>query len=477
MKARALQQQESALYELFAKRPEGIKPGLARIHAALACVSWAGAIPPVITIGGTNGKGTTAGMLWHLLAAAGLRAGLFSSPHLCRFSERIQCTHRQINDEILLKELGDLQRELPQEIYESLSFFEVNTLLALQTFIRSDCQLLVLEVGLGGRWDACNIVDSVAAVVTSIDRDHVEYLGSSYGGIGAEKLGIARPQRPLFWGERYTDAKAGLRESLETQQRAREFVLYERGKHFALNGEGSLGISLPDLPQLTLKLPTFFRGFPLLLQENFALSLSVFYWLLFQEKLSPDCRLGEEGISPETFIQQVAARCGAANIPWAASLVGRFQRLRVRDSSASFELISDVSHNPAGIGEFILYLKAQGLINDQGLKIPGFFSCLYDKEVEEMLDEVSRYFSPLLLFQSANPRSFSRQHLAAPYQQLPLFADFSKAWHYAYTNWHAYPQPWALCGSVAALGEVFSYFRAFPPQRSYQQILHGSFAL
>jgi folylpolyglutamate synthase/dihydropteroate synthase len=154
--------------------------------------------------------------------------------------------------------------------------------------------------------------------------------------------------------------------------------------------------------------------------------------------------------------------------------VGRFQVISLSGALSKPELICDVSHNPAGIAEFIGYLKGLGLIDAQGKKIPGFFCCLHDKAVDEMLTEVSRYFSPLILFQIGNERSFAREHLSARQRSLLMFADFGKAWHYAYTNWHDYNHPWAICGSVAAIGEVLSYFRAFPSQRFYQKTLLGS---
>src|SRR5205823_1577939 len=139
---------EAALLALYAKRPQIIKPGLQRISAALAALGDAGQATPSALIGGTNGKGSTAGYLWRLLSGAKMNCGLFTSPHLVHFSERIVTSTLPTSDQELVSEVERLRLDLPQPIYDSLSFFEVNTLLALRIFQRRVTEFNVLEVGL-----------------------------------------------------------------------------------------------------------------------------------------------------------------------------------------------------------------------------------------------------------------------------------------------------------------------------------------
>lgn len=463
---------DSQWEELFAKRSNHITPGLTRVKAALACLPWGQKLPPAVVIGGTNGKGSTSGFLWHLLAGQQLRVGLFSSPHLCSFAERIQCSHRDIDEQYLLQEFKLLQQSLPAGLYEELSFFEINTLLALQIFTRENCQLMVLEVGLGGRWDATNCLEPLAVAITSIDMDHEQWLGNSFAAIAREKLGITRAQRPLFWGERFTNEKPGLADALRQANEEVPFLTFSRGQHFFLQGN-SVAISLPSLPPQTVTLPDFFADFPTLLRENFSLSLALFYWLLNQPNL-----LGHRApLDPEQIgekLRESLACCGSEHIPWPPSLIGRLQHLRLSYPPNAPELVCDVGHNPAGIKEFIQYLQAKVLPGSPSGKIPLLFSCLQDKDCASMLNLLRPYCEPILLFQIDNARTFSRQSLPAQFANLPLFADFSKAWHYAIKNWQcATPSIWAICGSVAAIGEVLHFFHAFPHKRSYQKTLMG----
>ena len=139
------------LYQIFLRRTEGIKPGLDRIHNA-----WHHLGPhhvPAVLIGGTNGKGSTSGFLWSLLSSVHCPSGLFTSPHLCNFYERIQVNHFKIDDSFLSTKLVELRAKLPREIESNLSFFEIATLLARLSFEATKTQINIWEVGMGGRWD------------------------------------------------------------------------------------------------------------------------------------------------------------------------------------------------------------------------------------------------------------------------------------------------------------------------------------
>jgi dihydrofolate synthase/folylpolyglutamate synthase len=160
---------------------------------------------PVITVAGTNGKGSTCAMLEAIYRHAGLRTGLYMSPHLLRFNERVQIAGDEADDAALVDAFGAVERARTASGANGdgtpLTYFEFSTLAALHLFARARLDVLILEVGLGGRLDAVNFVDADVAVVTSIDIDHVEYLGATREAIGREKAGIFRAGRPAVCGD------------------------------------------------------------------------------------------------------------------------------------------------------------------------------------------------------------------------------------------------------------------------------------
>jgi dihydrofolate synthase/folylpolyglutamate synthase len=153
---------------------------------------------PVITVGGTNGKGSTCAMLESILGASGRRTGLYTSPHLVRYSERVRIAGAEASDDALCLGFEAVEQA---RAGVRLTYFEFGTLAALHVFSRADLEALILEVGLGGRLDAVNAVDTDCAVLTSVGIDHVDYLGPDRESIGREKAGIFRPYRPAVIAE------------------------------------------------------------------------------------------------------------------------------------------------------------------------------------------------------------------------------------------------------------------------------------
>ncbi|MCX8073241.1 MAG: bifunctional folylpolyglutamate synthase/dihydrofolate synthase [Candidatus Binatia bacterium] len=154
---------------------------------------------PVIHIAGTNGKGSVAAMLHAMAGAAGLRAGLYTSPHLVRFTERIRVGEAEICPEEVVRLARDVHRAATLRGID-LTFFEFTTVLAFQYFADCEVPLAVIETGLGGRLDATNVVVPEVAVITSIGFDHQEFLGRSLASIAAEKAGIIKPGVPVVVG-------------------------------------------------------------------------------------------------------------------------------------------------------------------------------------------------------------------------------------------------------------------------------------
>jgi len=153
---------------------------------------------PVITVAGTNGKGSTCALLETMLRRAGYRTGLYTSPHLLRYNERVRIDGADATDAELVEALAAVDAARADV---TLTYFEFGTLAALWQFTRAAPDVLILEVGLGGRLDAVNVVDADVAVITTVDLDHMDYLGPTRDDIGREKAGIFRPGRPAVIGE------------------------------------------------------------------------------------------------------------------------------------------------------------------------------------------------------------------------------------------------------------------------------------
>ncbi len=191
------------LRRLYALRRFGLRPGLETMQALLERLGHPERACAAIHIAGTNGKGSVAAMLDAVLRAAGMRVGLYTSPHLVRFNERIQVNGVAIADDALAALFAGLEPHLTavaKEMGREATFFEVTTALAFQHFANARVPLVVLETGLGGRLDATNLVTPLTAVITRIGLDHMQYLGTTLEAIAGEKAGIIKAGRPVVLG-------------------------------------------------------------------------------------------------------------------------------------------------------------------------------------------------------------------------------------------------------------------------------------
>jgi len=172
--------------------PQTIALGLDRVQQVRQALGLAPAFP-VITVGGTNGKGSVCAMLESILHCAGYRVGCYTSPHLLRYNERVRIARSEARDKDLAHAFASVERARG---VVSLTYFEYGTLAAMWLFAEHRVEAAVLEVGLGGRLDAVNAFDADCAVVTTVDIDHVDFLGGDREAIGREKAGIFRAARP-----------------------------------------------------------------------------------------------------------------------------------------------------------------------------------------------------------------------------------------------------------------------------------------
>lgn len=238
--------------------PRLIDPGVERIGAVADALGLRPPEVPVITVGGTNGKGSSVALLAAILEAAGYRTGAYTSPHLLRYNERIRIGGAEAGDPAIMAAFDAIDRARGEI---SLSYFEFNALAALWLFRAAAVDVMILEVGLGGRLDAVNMIDPDAALITSIGLDHAEWLGPDRESIGREKAGILRPGRPaVFAGEAMPDSIAAHAEQLGTPLR-RAGADY----HWQATGAGrwswqGVDGGWPDLPEPWLPGPMQLRN-------------------------------------------------------------------------------------------------------------------------------------------------------------------------------------------------------------------------
>ncbi len=297
------------LHHLEQLHPSTIELGLARVQQVATRMPIDFGAAKVITVGGTNGKGSSVTMLAGILRAAGYLAVTYTSPHLRLYNERVGLNGRLVTDAELCA--GFAAVELARGDV-SLTYFEFGTLAAFWLFARQKPDFIILEVGLGGRLDAVNIIDADASLLTNVDLDHIDWLGDTRDKIGFEKAGIFRTGKPAIYGERSMPDSVrdyATVNGIPLLQQGQEFGWHEAGEGWDWYGEDLNGarMSLAGLPR---------NGFPL---DNAAAVLQV----LFKLPVS---------------LERAAIDSGLAG----AELAGRFQH-KVHNG---VHVILDVAHNP-----------------------------------------------------------------------------------------------------------------------------------
>jgi dihydrofolate synthase / folylpolyglutamate synthase len=292
--------------------PKPIDLGLERVARVADRLGLLHPTCPVITVAGTNGKGSTVAMLESIYRTAGFRVCAYTSPHLVRYNERIRI-HGRLATDSELREAFEAVDTARGEV--TLSYFEFGTVAALWLFREAGADVMVLEVGLGGRLDAVNIVDADVAVVTSVGIDHQEWLGADRESIGAEKAGIFRAGCPAVCGDRQPPASVrGTADRLGARWIAagEDFGWMRQGARWSFRGpDGQDWDDLP-LPPLTGEIQL----------DNAATALAVVAQLL-----------------PRLPVTREAVADGLRKV----RLAGRFQQIRSEPT-----VIVDVAHNPLG---------------------------------------------------------------------------------------------------------------------------------
>jgi dihydrofolate synthase/folylpolyglutamate synthase len=244
---------DQVLARLGALHPKRIDLSLGRLNRLLGALgNPEKKLPPVIHVGGTNGKGSTVAFLRGMLEAGGKRVHVYTSPHLVRFHERIRLAGKIVSDDALAAALEETERA---NAGEEITFFEISTAAALLLFARYEADILLLEVGLGGRLDATNVIDTpLATVITPVSIDHTEYLGPTIAEIAGEKAGIFKRGAPAVVA-RQEDAALAV---LERAARKAGAPLFISGEQWHAHEEGGRLVYSDEQGLLDLPRPRLF---------------------------------------------------------------------------------------------------------------------------------------------------------------------------------------------------------------------------
>jgi dihydrofolate synthase / folylpolyglutamate synthase len=397
---------------LFGLETFGIKFGLENISTLLARLGHPERAFRSVHVAGTNGKGSVVAMVDAALRAAGHRSARYTSPHLVDLTERFTIEGHPVDRDRLAGVVEKIRGTIEQLRAEGAlavqpTFFEVTTAAAFELFRSARVDVAVLEVGLGGRLDATNVVSPMATAITSIDFDHQKFLGTTLREIAIEKAGIVKPGIPMVVGELHPEASAAIEE-----------IARQRGSPI-------VRATPEDVEGFTVGL----RGAHQ--RSNAAVAV----------------RLLEVASACGFAVPRQAVAAGLADPRWPG-------RLDLRRVSGNRELLLDAAHNPAGAAALASYLKAEG-----GPMPPLVFAAMRDKDASAMLSALLPAVSRVVFTRSSNPRSADPAALAdqarAIAPSLPVSAE--PAVHEALAEaWRAAPRI-VVAGSIFLLGDVIRF--------------------
>ena len=347
------------LERLFALEQFGIKLGLDNIGALLQALDHPERSWPSVHIAGTNGKGSVAAMVERGLRAAGLRTGRYTSPHLARIEERAAIDGAAVDSDTFAAVTSDVMEVVDRcrqtgALTVSPTFFEVSTAVAFEVFRRRSVDVAVVEVGLGGRFDATNVLSPVVSAIVSIAFDHERHLGTTLGAIAGEKAGIAKRGVPLVVGRVPAEAHDVIAS-----------VARERGARLVDATEGTTLTCTMSRGTATMALTTPTRAYP-----PAALALAGRHQV---DNAVVAVRILEEWSAPAGSITPEAIATGLSACEWP----GRLEWLACPDGG---RLLIDAAHNPAGAAALADYLRDAGVA-----PLPIVIAAMQDKDLAGMI--------------------------------------------------------------------------------------------
>ena len=394
-------------------------PGLDRIYKLLKSFDNPQDQVPGIIIAGTNGKGSVASAITSILSAQGYKVGLYTSPHLINITERITINGVEINRSDLSSIIFEIKKSSESVLDEVPSYFEVITAAAYLYFARNSNDINVLEVGMGGRWDATNVITPLASVITNISKDHSEYLGDTIPEIAAEKACIIKPSVPVV-----TAAENEALKVIKQEAERNNSPLYVRGIDFRADGDVASSFSYVGTAKEYNDLRSNLGGEYQLV--NLSLAIATIEALSQSNKISVD---------------ESSLRNGLLNINWQ----GRFEMIREEPP-----LILDGAHNPGA---------AKALVRSLSYKYPEtkftvLLAMLDDKDHEEFIIELAPITEKILITKAPSERSSNTNKLAETSKKyindIEIIEDYESAYEAALKN----KKPCIITGSIYLIGAI-----------------------
>jgi dihydrofolate synthase/folylpolyglutamate synthase len=398
----------------------GIDLGLERVIPVAEQLEIMRPSAKVITVAGTNGKGSTTTTLAAILNAQGLNVGLYQSPHIYRFNERVKLAGQEVDDQTLIDAF--VQVDQARRICNlSLSFFEATTLAAFVIFKQKQCDVWVLEVGLGGRLDVVNVIDPDLAVITNIGLDHTDWLGDTIEKIAFEKAGIIRPNIPVVFGGLQTMPQA-IQD--KAQQCNAQLYAVNRDYFYQLSEDGQTWNFASS--GTTLKFPT-----GQLALENISTAVAAVV-------------LSDLNVSQQAIAQGIKK----------AQLVGRFEIRKIQDKTVIF----DAGHNPHGVEFLLKQLRKFLEYNKQYTEVVSIFSMLSDKDIDSVVKLLKNTVLKWKIAPLTVPRAASMEqlHTALQNETVEQFDCVQAAFQSALAETNN-NQLILVCGSFHTLEAVWEY--------------------
>ncbi|NGZ08933.1 MAG: bifunctional folylpolyglutamate synthase/dihydrofolate synthase [Nitrospira sp. LK70] len=370
----------SIIEYLYALQKHGIKLGLEPMRILLDRVGNPHRSLRTLHIGGTNGKGSTAAMVASVLQQSGRRVGLYTSPHLVEFRERIRVNGCMITENQVEAVIARLRVALKDDLEPT--FFEMTTALAFLYFADSEVDVAVLEVGLGGRFDATNVVEQpLATAITTIGLDHQEYLGHKEEAIAFEKGGIIKPFVPVVIGRMGQEAEQVLRRIAQD----RSAPLWQLGRDFAIDGHRPERLTYRGVTRVYENLICGLEGRHQL--DNAACALALLE------------AVGRTGIDAD----DIAVRAGLRTVSWEG-------RLELIDEYP--KVLLDGAHNPAAAHALAEYLKDFSISHSTS-RIILVWGMMRDKDRHGFIAPLLPFVSEIVLTQATLARSATVRELRA----------------------------------------------------------------
>jgi dihydrofolate synthase/folylpolyglutamate synthase len=402
----------------------GIKLGLEQIRALVAQLGHPDAAYKSIIVAGTNGKGSVTAMIERGLRAAGCRTGRYTSPHLVDIEERFAIDGQQISA-VQFDEVGARVREAARALPHPPSFFEATTALALEVFRDEHVDVAVLEVGLGGRLDATNVVTPVGVAITAIDVDHERYLGSTIEQIAGEKAGVIKPGSVVVLAANPPAAERVVRDAAT---RTGAFLVH-----------ATEGVSMSwemEEGRARLSLTTPRRAYPPL-----TLALRGRHQV---ENAVTAVRLLEELSARGAFdVPEAAVADALTRVEWPA----RLEHVRWRGHT----VVIDGAHNPAGARALASYLS-----ETYGRRVPIVVGIMRDKKIDQMIGALAPVASYFVFTAASSGRAASPAELAAVARRVAPAVPYSESVSPidALDAATAHGDPIVVAGSLYLAGEV-----------------------